>query len=531
MAAHLWLGDEAVAWAGIDAGIAGAFSYAGTPATEIFETIEAQAPEVWAKWSANEKVAYEEALGMSYAGKRALVSMKHVGLNVAADPFMSSALTGVAGGIVLVLGDDPGMHSSQNEQDSRFYADFAKLPLFEPSSQQECYDMTREAFRLSEKLGLPTMVRLVTRIAHSRANVVRREDGESNRRDMMLPRPNVDHWTLIPSHARKRYKHLLGLQSSLVKESEGSRFNKLELKGKKGVICTSVAYNYVREALGADSDVSILRIGMYPIPTSLVRQLVGHCDEVTVLEEGYPFVERQLTGLLGFPGKTLHGKFDGTVPPDGELLPEIVAEALGMPHLAPVAQDSIVAGRPPQFCKGCPHAYTFNAVIEATEGYDHPLMFSDIGCYALGLMPPYSAVHSCVDMGASIGMSHGASRAGAHPVVCTIGDSTFGHSGMTALLGAVQSDANITVLIMDNGTTAMTGAQDSMTTGDALVEILHGFGIQDVPVCDPLPKNHAANVQVMRKAVEHHGFSVVIARRQCIHIKARKTAIPLPVSQ
>lgn len=531
MAAHLWLGDEAVAWAGIDAGIAGAFSYAGTPATEIFETVQAEAPLVWANWSPNEKVAYEEALGMSYAGKRALVSMKHVGLNVASDPFMSSALTGVNGGIVIAVGDDPGMHSSQNEQDSRFYADFAKIPLLEPSTQQECYDMTREGFRLSEQFGIPVMVRLVTRIAHSRANVERREDNECLRRDIRLPLPNINDWILIPANARRRYCRLLDMQPSLIAASEASLFNRLELAGKRGVICTSTAFNYVREALGPNPADSILRIGMYPLPVGLIRQLTDHCEEIVVIEEGYPFIERHLKGILGIPGKAIRGKLDGTLPEDGELLPELVAEALGVHREIPVATDSILAGRPPQFCKGCPHAYSFGAIVDATAQFDHPLMFSDIGCYALGLMPPFRAVHACVDMGASIGMAHGAARAGAHPVICTIGDSTFGHSGMTGLLGAVQHDANITVLVLDNGTTAMTGAQDSFATGETLMEILRGLGVKDLYECDPLPKNHGANVEIIRNAIAHQGLSVVVARRPCIHIKARKTAMPLPVSQ
>ncbi|HWA83789.1 MAG TPA: thiamine pyrophosphate-dependent enzyme, partial [Fimbriimonadaceae bacterium] len=471
MAAQLWLGDEAVAWGAIDAGITGAFSYAGTPATEIFETIQDSAPFIWAQWSANEKVAYEEALGMSYAGRRALVSMKHVGLNVAADPFMSSALTGVNGGIVIALGDDPGMHSSQNEQDSRFFADFARIPCFEPSSQQECYDMTRAAFRFSERFGVPVMLRLVTRIAHSRANV------NPAAKDEPLPRQfaNPNDWTLVPAIARRRNRRLLDLQPDLAIASDTSPFNKLTLAGKRGVICTSTGYNYAREALGADHDWSILRIGLYPLPVGLIRQLVDHCDEIIVVEEGYPFIEQRLGGLMGVHGKRIRGKLDGTLPRDGELLPELVSEVLGVRRPQATPADSIVAGRPPQFCKGCPHAFSFNAMIDATAEYERPIMFSDIGCYALGIMPPYKAVHACVDMGASIGMAHGASRAGAHPVLCTIGDSTFAHSGMTGLIGAVHSDANMTVLILDNGTTAMTGAQDSLATGETLIEILHGL--------------------------------------------------------
>jgi indolepyruvate ferredoxin oxidoreductase alpha subunit len=512
--------------AAIDEGIGGAFSYPGTPATEILETVQDAAPDIWAHWSANEKVAYEEALGMSYAGRRALVSMKHVGLNVAADPFMSSSLTGANGGLVLVVADDPGMHSSQNEQDSRFYADFARIPCLEPSNQQECYDFTRRAFELSERLKLPVMIRLVTRIAHSRA-VVRRSPAST---PAVLPKPDSDDWTLIPAHARVRFRHLLDLQSEIQAVSEGWPANEMRLTGPRGVMCTGTGYNYVREALGDDSSVSLLRLSMYPLPVETIRRFVAHCSDVLIFEEGYPFIERQLKGLLGLPGTTIRGKLDATLPPDGELNPSLAAQALGIPLPAPAAPMP-VPGRPPQFCKGCPHSSTFHALIEATAEFESPMLFSDIGCYAMGMMPPFEAVHSCVDMGASIGMAHGASRAGAHPVICTIGDSTFAHSGMTPLLGAVLSDANMTVMVMDNATTAMTGAQESMATGEQLLEILRGLGVKHLQLFEPLPKHHAANVEAVRAAIAHQGLSVIVARRACIQIKPRKAAQQIPVQQ
>lgn len=523
------MGDEAVAWGAIDSGIGGVFSYAGTPSTEIMETIQSLSPPIWSKWSANEKVAYEEALGMSYAGKRAIVSMKHVGLNVAADPFMSSSITGVVGGLVLAVGDDPGMHSSQNEQDSRVLAEFAKIPCFEPSTQQECYDMTREAFGFSERFQIPVMLRLVTRLAHSRSQVEFHRDEERDRRLKRLPLPDPNDWTLVPINARRRYKHLLELQPKLLQASEKSPRNRLVLSGRRGLICTGTAYNYVREALGAAPENSLLRIGLYPLPVALIAELVEHCDEIFVIEEGYPFIEQRIKGLFGVPGKTIRGKLDGALPLAGELLPETVAKCLGAWAGKPTAPDSIVASRPPQLCKGCPHSSSMNALIDATSGYDHPLLFSDIGCYALGIMPPYRSVHSVVDMGASIGMAHGATRAGAHPVLCTIGDSTFAHSGMTPLLGAVQNNANMTVLILDNSTTAMTGGQDSMATGDQLLDLLKGLGVQDIHVIDPLPKHHAENVETIRTAIEHEGLSVIVAQRPCIQIKPRKASNALPI--
>lgn len=527
---QLLLGDEAVAMGAIDAGIGGAFSYAGTPATEIFEAIQTFAPEISAQWSANEKVAYEEALGMSYAGKRALISMKHVGLNVAADPFMSSALTGVNGGVVLVVADDPGMHSSQNEQDSRYYADFAKLPCLEPSNQQECYAMTVEAFRMSERLGVPVILRLVMRIAHSRSNVERNHFTDP-RPEAPLPLPDPNDWTLVPVNARRRYKRLLEMQSEFVRASENSPYNALELKGRKGIVMSGTGVNYVHEALGDDHTFSILRIGQYPLPPGLMQQLFDHCDEVLFIEEGDPFIERHVRGVLGVPGKVVRGKLDGLLPRQGELRPEIVSDVLHTGGRPEYLADDLVPGRPPQFCKGCPHANSFQALVDATAQFPHALLFSDIGCYALGIMPPYRAVHSCVDMGASIGMAHGAARAGAFPVLCTIGDSTFAHSGLSSLLGAVHANANMTVIILDNATTAMTGAQESLASGESLMEMLRGLGVKDLHLFEPLPKSHGESVEIIRKAVEYPGLSVIVARRACVRIKVSKTATPLPVAQ
>lgn len=520
MRVSLLLGDEAVAQGAIDAGIAGAFSYPGTPATEVFEFIHPRAAElgISARWSANEKVAYEEALGMSYAGRRALVSMKHVGLNVAADPFINSALTGINGGVVLVVADDPGMHSSQNEQDSRFYGDFAQIPVFEPADQQQAYDMTLAAFDYSEQVGLPVMLRVVTRLAHSRANV----RTPAQRPEPPPPRalPDPDDWTLVPGHARRRFRHLLELQPGLQQDSERSDWNTLKLAGPKGIITSGIGRNYVHESTHGNGDVSHLHIGMYPLPVARVRELVDHCDDILVVEDGYPFIERRLTGLLGLPGKSVRGRMSGDLPASGELSPDVVGPALGRPHAICTEAVGGLAARPPQLCKGCPHADTFKAMIEATAEHEQALFFGDIGCYTLGVMPPYRAVHACVDMGASIAMAHGAAQAGRWPVICTIGDSTFAHSGMTPLIGAVRADADMTVFILDNATVAMTGAQDSMTTGERLIDVLKGLGVapEHIHVMDPKPRNHAENMATIAQAVAHRGLSVVVAVRPCIHL-------------
>jgi indolepyruvate ferredoxin oxidoreductase alpha subunit len=532
---ELMLGDEAVARGAIDAGIGGAFSYPGTPATEIFEYVEeflrpaGGAPGISALWSANEKVAYEEALGMSYAGRRALVSMKHVGVNVAADPLMSSAMTGVHAGLVLVAGDDPGMHSSQNEQDTRFYHDFAMIPLFEPASQQEAYEQAIEAFDYSEAVGLPVLLRMVTRLCHSRANVALLDADRApatDHRQRLGRRPDPNDWVLMPSNARRRYRRLLDLQPQLLRDSEESRWNALSLAGKRGIITCGLARNYVDEVLGDDDRDSRLHIGRYPIPVALVRRLVDHCDEIIVVEDGQPFVERKMLGLLGIPGKSIRGRLSGALPYDGELTPDSVAAALDAPFVSAAQPLSDLAARPPQLCKGCPHADSFKAIVEAAATLGDAYMFSDIGCYALGVLPPFRAVHSCVDMGASIAMAHGAAQAGAHPVICTIGDSTFAHSGMTPLIGAAQANANMTIFILDNATVGMTGTQDSMACGDALDRLIIGLGVHPdhVHVIEPLAKRHEANVALIRREIEHRGLSVIVARRACIHVKRQSSA-------
>lgn len=521
---ELLLGDEAVGVAALDAGIQGVFSYPGTPATEIFECVRDRADHngsVVARWSVNEKVAYEEALGMSFVGGRSLVAMKHVGLNVASDPFISSALTGTVGALVLAVADDPGMYSSQNEQDSRFYAEFARLPLFEPSNQQEAYDMTREAFELSDRLGLPVLVRLVTRLAHSRAPVVRRPPVDEVARAERRGDPKD--WTLLPPNARRRNRRLIHVQGSLLHLSERSSFNEMALRGPKGILACGIACNYVREVIGDSSSYSVLKIGTYPVPIGLVREFADHCEEILVVEEGYPLVETRLTGLLGIPGKLIEGKRNGALPPDGELTADIVRKALCMEPRNSQAMAEPIPQRPPSLCQGCPHSDTFQALVDAFDPNDQPILFSDIGCYTLGAYPPYNAVHTCVDMGASIGMALGAAKAGAHPVVCTIGDSTFTHSGMAPLLSAACEDADMTVILLDNAAVAMTGCQEVFVTGDAFIRLLRGLGVdaRHIVQLDPVAKEHARNVEVLRQEINHRGLSVVIACRPCIHLKRR----------
>jgi len=571
------LGDEAVALGALHAGIRAAFSYPGTPATEILEFIASHSSSgsfepgprqgasnhrPFACWSTNEKVAYEQALGVSYAGQRSLVSMKHVGLNVAADAFMNSALTGAHGGLVLAVADDPGMHSSQNEQDSRYYAHFAKLPVYEPTDQQEAYDMTLAAFADSERLGLPVMIRLVTRLAHSRAEVRTRPEAEAAPALGLAKDPRA--WTLLPVNARRQFRTLLNKYDGLAEAAEDSPYNELYLAGRRGILCAGIAYNYVREYLepqttgpevdrrnggeayvrrpgrtssasisstvdsgvgryGPEDDVSILRIGHYPLPAGLIRRLIDRCDEVLIVEDGYPFIEEQIGGLLGLARGKLRGRFTGHLPRTGELTPDLVRQAMGLPAPPALKPLEDLAGRPPQLCQGCPHIDSYYHIVEALKPYEEAVLFSDIGCYTLGALPPYNAIRSCVEMGASIGMARGAALAGVHPACCAIGDSTFVHSGMTGLVEAAQDDTPMTVFILDNATVAMTGGQETLATGEQLVRLVVGLGVNPdhVQVIEPLSKYHEGNVRIIRREIDHAGLSVVISKRACIHVKRK----------
>ena len=526
----LLLGDEAIAQAAIDAGLSGMYAYPGTPSTEIMEYIQ-HAPETKEKeikntWSSNEKTAMETALGMSYAGKKAMVAMKHVGLNVAADAFINSAITGANGGLVVVVADDPSMHSSQNEQDSRFYGKFAMIPILEPANQQEAYDMTYAAFQLSEKFKLPVMVRITTRLAHSRAGVQTKEVLTQNERTLPT---NPTQFVLLPAIARKQYKLLLNIQDNLEENAFEGEFNKY-LDGtdkSKGIIACGLGYNYLMENFQDGCPFPILKVGQYPVPKKYVQRMVDECKEIIVLEDGYPILEELINGYLGTD--KIKGRLDGSLPRDGELNPNNVGEALGFKQEYEENIPQIVAGRPPAMCVGCGHIDAYNALNEALIEYGKGRVFSDIGCYTLGALPPYNAINSCVDMGASITMAKGAADAGLVPAVAVIGDSTFTHSGMTGLIDAVNTKAPITVLISDNFTTGMTGGQDSAALGK-LEDICKGIGVDPahIRVFTPLKKNHDEMVKIIKEELAYNGISVVIPRRQCVQtVKNKDLALKL----
>ena len=533
----LLLGDEAIAQGALDAGLSGVYAYPGTPSTEITEYIQmsplAKERGVHSRWSTNEKTAMEAALGMSFMGKRALVCMKHVGLNVCADPFVNAGMTGTNGGLVVLVADDPSMHSSQDEQDSRFYGKFAMIPTLEPSSQQEAYDMIQEAFEMSEQLHLPVLMRVTTRMAHSRA-VVNCVD-EPRQQNELNYDAQASSWVLLPAFARKRNDIVTAQQPLLEQMAVDSKYNAyVDADDRElGVIASGIAYNYLMECFPNGCPFPVLKISQYPIPKKLIRRMTDDCEFVLIAEEGQPFIEDQVRGVM--PGNAvIKGRLTGELPRTGELNPDLIKKALGLSENTEDTEYSDilshVVARPPALCQGCGHRDVYSALNQVLLDYPNARVFGDIGCYTLGFLPPYKAIHSCVDMGASITMAKGASDAGQWPAVAIIGDSTFTHSGMTGLLDAINENADITVIISDNLTTAMTGGQDSSGT-NKFEAICRGLGLSDdhLKVVVPLPKNMEEITKTIREEINYHGVSVIIPRRECMqtlqrHLKQKKAA-------
>lgn len=533
----LLLGDEAIAQAAIDAGISGVYAYPGTPSTEITEFIQqdktAAQRKIHSRWATNEKTAMEAALGMSYMGKRALVCMKHVGLNVCADPFVNAAMTGTNGGLIVLVADDPSMHSSQDEQDSRFYGKFAMVPTLEPSNQQEAYDMVATAFDMSEQLQLPVLMRVTTRMAHSRAVV---ECADSPRQQNELNyNAKASNWVLLPAFARKRNLVVTSQQPLLEQMALDSNYNKY-VEGtdlQLGIIASGIAYNYLMECFPNGCPYPVLKVSQYPLPKKLVRRMTDDCQEVLICEEGQPFIEDMVRGVM--PGNAvIRGRLTGELPRTGELNPDLVRKALLALNAKPATlkqeYDTCedVTPRPPALCQGCGHRDVYTALNQVLLNYPNARVFGDIGCYTLGFLPPYKAIHSCVDMGASITMAKGAADAGQWPAVAIIGDSTFTHSGMTGLLDAVNENADITVIISDNLTTAMTGGQDSAGT-NKFEAICRALGVEEehLKVVVPLPKNMEQITRIIDEEINYHGVSVIIPRRECMqtlqrHLNAKK---------
>ncbi len=502
-------GNEAVARGAWEAGALVGVGYPGTPSTEVLEAF-VRMDGVTAQWAPNEKVALEVAAGVSVGGARVLVTMKHVGLNVAADVLFTLAYTGVTGGLVLLVADDPGMHSSQNEQDTRNYAAFAKVPLLEPADSQEALEYTKRAFELSERLDTPVIVRTTIRIAHSKGLV---EAGEREQPAVTSYETRPAKYLMLPGNAKRRRVDLESRLADLAEYNESLELNRMEMGDTAlGVVCAGVTYEYVREAL---PDASILKLAMLnPLPEKLIREFASKVGRLFVIEELDPYLTSRLKAM-GLPLE------DVGLPSTGEFTPRMIAEALGAAPLEMREPYRDLPPRPPMLCPGCPHRGVFYTLAKMGAA-----VMGDIGCYTLGALPPLSAMDSCVCMGASIGMAQGmelAGGAGGRPVVAVLGDSTFAHSGLTGLLNVVYNGARTTVVILDNRTTAMTGHQDNPFTGKTLMgdaapaldieAVCRGLGVEHVAVVDPI--NLGRTERALQDALEFAGPSVVVMRRPC----------------
>ena len=414
------------------------------------------------------------------------------------------------------------MHSSQNEQDSRYFADFAMVPCMEPGDQQQCYDFTREAFELSERLQVPVLLRLVTRLAHSRAAVT-----------VGTPRPqnapnyveDSSRFTLLPVNARKAYAKLVDKQPALQEFSENHTANTLTLRGngKPGILVSGLGWNYLKEAMGDALDgYNLLRVGVYPLPVKKIRQLLDASSEIWIVEEGYPFIERYVSALGLMRERPIHGKMTGALPRMGELTQDTIRRCFGLPvsvSLQIEGLSDVLVGRPPRLCDKCPHTDAYIAINQVLTQYGPGVrVMGDIGCYTLGYLQPYNAIHSCLCMGSSIGMAIGAAHTGMTPSLCVIGDGTFTHSGMAPLLDAARDNTNIKVFILDNSIVAMTGGQPTMATDEEVVDLVAGLGVprEHIRIVVPLPNRKEQTLAIINEELPYKGLSVIIARRACV---------------
>lgn len=513
-------GNQAVARGAMECGVSVATSYPGTPCTEILETLSTYST-VKAMWSTNEKVAYEVALGAAFAGARALVSMKHVGLNVAADPLFSSVYTGINGGLVVVVGDDPSANSSQNEQDSRHYARAAKLPMLEPSDSQEAYELVKHAFELSEQFDTPVMLRMTTRLCHSKT-VVQIGAAPTERPRATGFVPDFDKFVLLPRQAIQRHAVIENRLEALAEFAEGSAFNRIELRDRSlGIITSGVAYHYSREAF---PDASVLKLAQtFPLPAALIRQFADEVDSILVIEELDPFLEEQIRAL----GIKVQGK--EWIPRVGELTPERILHSVEKQAPQPQEKgDTSIAARAPRICAGCQYLGVYTVIARLGVR-----VTGDIGCYTLGALEPWNALDSVVCMGASIGTALGMEKALGEEshgkILAIIGDGTLLHSGISSLMDLVYNQGHCTILIMDNSTTAMTGLQGhpgngKTATGGAgpgvnIEKLVEAIGVEWIRVANPY--DLVETESIMREALAHPGPSVVISRAPCLLLKPK----------
>ncbi|HJJ94437.1 MAG TPA: indolepyruvate ferredoxin oxidoreductase subunit alpha [Methanocorpusculum sp.] len=519
------LGNDAIAHACLESGIDFVSGYPGTPSSEVIDRLRTQKdPWFYLEWSVNEKVAFENALAASWCGLRSIVTMKHVGLNVAADPLMTSSSTGTKGGFVILSADDPFAHSSQNEQDSRMYAKFAQIPCLDPSSVQEAHDFIKSAWELSEKFSLPVLFRPTTRICHSKSDVELGAQTPSTRKGAFEKNPKQ--YVVVPAHTRVLHVELTKKQEAVAKYLVDAGYNKAEIRGKKLVIAGGISASYVEEILA--DDISFVKIGAYPIDREWLAGIVAQHEEVLVVEELMPVIEEAV--LAASNGVVVHGKLDGTLPHEGEFSTALVAKALAAVGFAensypeaPVAAE--VPARPAILCPGCLHRSVFYAMKKVFKDGIFP---SDIGCYTLGLQ--LGAVDTTICMGASVTVGSGIAHSveGAE-VVSTIGDSTFLHTGVNGLINAVYNNANQTVIILDNRITAMTGHQPNPNTGMtacgvespkiSLEELARACGVKFVEAVDPYDLTHL--LAVLKEAKEKKGVKVIIAKQPCVIMNKR----------
>ena len=516
----LMLGNAAVARGAYEAGVSVVSSYPGTPSTEITENI-VNYDDIYVEWAPNEKVAAEVAIGASIAGGRAMSCMKHVGLNVMADPVFTVSYTGVNGGLVLCVADDQGMHSSQNEQDSRHYAKASKIMMLEPSDSGECKDFTKQAYELSEQFDTPVFMRLSTRVSHSQSLVEEEERPEKPLKDYVK---DPQKYVMMPGNAIKRHVIVEERMAKLAEFAETTSLNTVEDNGSKiGVIAAGIAYMYAKEALG--DKVNYLKLGMiYPMPTKLIQDFASKCDKVYVIEELDPFIEEHCKNI----GVNVLGKECFTLL--GEYTPSMIKKAVLNEDAAEINTiEENIPVRPPVMCAGCPHRGTFYVLKKLGL-----TVSGDIGCYTLGATPPLQSLDTTICMGASVSAAHGMAKArGAEfnkKLVSVIGDSTFMHSGITGLVDIVYNKGNNTVIILDNSITGMTGHQDNPTTGYTirkeptkqvnLIALCKSIGIEHIVVADPFDiKNFE---KVVKEETEREEPSVIIAQRPCALLKTVK---------
>ncbi len=507
-------GNEAIARGAFESGAKVATAYPGTPSTEILESLSTYAG-LHAEWSPNEKVALETGMGAAFGGARALVAMKHVGVNVAADPLFTLSYTGLRGGLVLVTADDPELHSSQNEQDNRNYAKFAKVPMLEPSDSQEAKDFTEMAFDLSEKFDTPVMLRTTTRVSHSKSIVLVREPAEPTGKPQLVKDPMK--FVMLPANARKRHPIVEKRMEELTRFAETFPGNRVEWgESKVGIITSGISYEYAKEVM---PEASYLKLGMvYPLPREMIRSFASRVEKLFIVEELDPFIEEQVRAMgIEVAGKNLF-------PLCGELNPGLVERGLrGLLQVPKEETYKNLPARPPIMCPGCPHRGIFSILSKMKL-----FVTGDIGCYTLGFLPPLSAIDTCVCMGASIGHAMGLDKAlgkeALGKVVAVIGDSTFLHSGITSLLNVVYNKGAVTLIILDNRTTAMTGRQDHPGTGFTLkgeetsrvdlVKLSKALGVKHVKVVDPYQL--ASTERVIKREVRRPEPSVIISRAPCI---------------